>query len=536
MRDRDRLYLPGQVNPVTIMHNVAAAWHDRGVTTPAAASTFARASRIHDLVPKPAIIRPAPDRDFRLTASTRILARGETAAVGEYLAEVLRPATGFPLPVVDSGSSEDAIVLRLGPGFRPGEYGEGYSLSVVPSGVRLESGTPAGLAAGVQTLRQLLPPAIYGRQTGPGPWDISGGDVIDWQRFAHRGAMLDVARHFFTVDDVKRFIDLIAQYKLNVLHLHLTDDQGWRIEIKGWPDLARIGGASQIGGGPGGYYTQAQYADLVAYAATRHVAVIPEIDVPGHVNAALGAYPELNADGIAKEPFLVSGSAVGFSSLCTDTDVTYRFLEDVLAEVAALTPGPYLHIGADEAHATSEDGYVVFVNRVLAMVARHGKTAIGWHELLRAAPASPVVAQYWGRTDEDPVVSDAVARGHRVVLSPPTRAYLDMKYTTETTIGFKWAAYIDVADAYGWDPGTFLRGVPAEAVLGLEAPLWTETVERFDQVEYMAFPRLAAIAELGWSPPSTHDWPDFARRLATHGPRWAAAGVNFYRSAQVDWL
>jgi hexosaminidase len=486
---------------------------------------------MRDIVPAPVLIRPAPDQDFRLTASTRILARGEAAAVGEYLGEALRPATGFSLPVVDGGPSQDAIVFGLGPELR----GEQYRLTVVPSGVRLAAGTPAGLAAGVQTLRQLLPAAVHGFQTVAGPWDISGGEVVDRPRFAHRGVMLDVTRHFFTVEQVKRFIELIARYKLNVLHLHLTDDQGWRIEIASWPDLTRIGGASQIGGGPGGFYTQSQYRDLVAYAASRHVTVVPEIDVPGHVNAALVAYPELNADGVAPEPFLVSGSAVGFSSLCTDADITYRFVDDVFGEVAALTPGPYLHIGADEAHATPADGYVAFVRRALATVARLGKTAIGWHELLRAAPTGPVVAQYWGRTDQDPLVAEAAGRGHRVLVSPSTRAYLDMKYTTETPIGFTWAAYIDVADAYGWDPGTFLRGVPAEAVLGVEAPLWTETVERFDQVEYMAFPRLAAIAELGWSPRSAHDWPDFARRLATQGPRWAAAGVNFYRSAQVDW-
>jgi hexosaminidase len=169
------------------------------------------------------------------------------------------------------------------------------------------------------------------------------------------------------------------------------------------------------------------------------------------------------------------------------------------------------------------------------MVTRHGKKAIGWHELLKATPPSSVVPQYWGTTEENDSVAAAAGRGNRILLSPATRAYLDMKYTTETPIGYKWAAYIDVADAYGWDPGGYLRGVPESAVLGLEAPLWTETVPTYDLVEYMAFPRLAAIAELGWSPWSTHDWPDFARRLATQGPRWTARGVNFYRSTQVPW-
>jgi hexosaminidase len=488
---------------------------------------------MRDLVPAPVSARPDPGQDFRLTASTAIHASAGAVAAGEFLAQLLRPATGFPLPVLDGPAlAEGAIGLVLDPSI---DGDESYRVRVAATSVRIAAATPAGLFAGVQTVRQLLPPAIHGGATSPGPWDVSGGDVVDRPRFRHRGAMLDVARHFFNVAEVKRFVDLIAQYKLNVLHLHLTDDQGWRIEIKSWPELTRVGGATQIGGGPTGFFTQADYREIVAHAAACHMTVIPEIDMPGHTNAALASYAELNADGVAPPAFLRSGSAVGFSSLSTDNELTYRFVDDVLGEVAALTPGEYLHVGTDEAHATTEDGYVAFVKRALATVARHGKKAIGWHELLKADPPAAAVAQYWGTTDEHPQVAQAAARGNPIILSPATRAYLDMKYTTETPIGFKWAAYIDVADAYGWDPGTFLRDVPEAAVLGVEAPLWTETVERFDQVEYMAFPRLAAIAELGWSPRSAHDWPGFARRLAAQGPRLAQAGVNFYRSTQIAW-
>jgi hexosaminidase len=476
-----------------------------------------------DLVPAPVSVRPDPGQDFRLTGQTRIVAGDGTEGVAEYLAEVLAAATGLRLPVTHEGPG---IALALD---GTGDGGHGYRLTVTESAVRLAAPAPAGLFHGVQTLRQLLPVVHSGESV------VAGGEVVDRPRFAHRGAMLDVVRHFFTVTEVKRFIDLIAQYKFNVLHLHLTDDQGWRLEIKGWPALTAIGGASQIGGGPGGWYTQDEYRDIVSYAAARHITLIPEIDVPGHVNAILTSYPELNPDGVATEPFLRSGSATGFSALWTDAEVTYRFVDDVLAEVAALTPGPYLHIGADEAHPLAPEAYRAFVHRVLPMVARHGKTAIAWHDVLAADPPSDVVVQYWGTTDEHPATVAAAARGQRLVLSPATKAYLDMKYTTETPIGFKWAAYIDVADSYGWDPGTYLRGVPEDAILGVEAPLWTETVPTFADVEYMAFPRLAAIAELGWSPPSTHDWPDFARRLASHGPRWDAAGVNAYRSAQIPW-
>jgi hypothetical protein len=347
---------------------VAAAWHDRGVTTIADATDSLGTSRMRDIVPAPVVARAAPDQDFRVMPSTRILAPGEAATVGEYLAEVLRPATGFPLAGWRRWPPEGALVLSLEPD--RGEAGA-YRLTVAASGVRITAGTSAGLTLGVQTLRQLLPAAVCGQETGPGPWDISGGEVVDRPRFAQRGAMLDVSRRFFTVAQVKRFVVLIAQYKVNVLHLHLTDDQGWRLEITSWPDLTRIGGASQIGGGPGGFYTQAQYRDLVAYAASRHVTVIPEIDIPGHVNAALVAYPKLSADGIAPQQILVSGSAVGFSSLSTDREITYRFVDDVLGEVAALTPGPYLHIGADEAHATPEREAPV--EDVVVVMVGHGR-------------------------------------------------------------------------------------------------------------------------------------------------------------------
>jgi hexosaminidase len=477
-----------------------------------------------DLIPAPYSAQPEPAQDFVITATTSIVAPGEARAAGEFLAGRLRAHTGYPLPVVHSGASDDVISFGVDPTVGNGEC---YLLRVRPGHVRVHAGDPPGFFAAVQTLLQLLPVT--------GPPVVSGGQILDRPRFAHRGAMLDVVRHFFTVVEVKRFIDEIARLKLNVLHLHLTDDQGWRLEIASWPDLTRIGGATQIGDGPGGYYSQDEYRDLVAYAHERHITVIPEIDVPGHSNAALNAYPELNADGVAPPAFRRSGSATGFSSLATGKEITYRFVEDVLSEVAALTRGEFLHLGTDEAHATADEDFVTFVQRVLPLVVKYGKTAVGWHELLKADPPPSAVAQYWGRTGEDELIAAAAARGHRIVLSPATKAYLDMKYTPETPIGFKWAAYIDIADAYGWDPGSFLHGVPASAVLGVEAPLWTETVETFDQVEYMAFPRLAAIAELGWSPPSTHDWPDFARRLAAYGRGWRSRGVNFYRSAQVSW-
>jgi hexosaminidase len=342
-----------------------------------------------------------------------------------------------------------------------------------------------------------------------------------------------VARHFFTPDVVKRYIDQIALYKINHLHLHLSDDQGWRIAIDSWPRLATYGGSTQVGGGPGGYYTKAQYSDIVAYAAARHVTVIPEIDIPGHTNAALASYAELNCNNTA--PPLYTGTNVGFSSLCVPKEVTYKFVDDVVRELAALTPGPYIHIGGDEAQSTSDADYRTFMNRVLPIVGKYGKQAIGWHEVAKVDPATSVIPQFWGTTTSNTPVRDAANRGSKVIMSPANKAYLDMKYNSSTQLGLTWAGYIEVQTAYDWNPGAYLSGVGESAVRGVEAPLWSETIRTRQDIEYLAFPRLPAIAEIGWSPWSTHNWDAFRQRLGAQGPRWQVMGLNYYRSTQIPW-
>ncbi|MBQ1119444.1 beta-N-acetylhexosaminidase [Streptomyces sp. B15] len=453
--------------------------------------------------------------------------------VAEHLAELLRPATGYRLPIT-TRPGRDGIQLRLG-GHR-GLGAEGYRLDVSERAVRLGAREPAGLFHGIQTLRQLLPAAVEARARQPGPWRIAGGTITDTPRYAYRGAMLDVSRHFFPVPAVKRYIDQLALYKINTLHLHLSDDQGWRIAIDSWPRLATYGGGTEVGGGPGGHYTKADYREIVRYAAARHLTVVPEIDMPGHTNAALASYAELNCDGIA--PPRYTGTEVGFSSLCVPLERTYDFVDDVIRELAALTPGPYIHIGGDEAHSTSHEDYVTFMRRVQPVVAKYGKKAIGWHQIT-AAPARGTVAQYWGydRTgpQERAQVAEAAQRGTKLVLSPADRAYLDMKYDKDTPLGLSWAGYVSTQRAYDWDPADYLSGVPERAVLGVEAPLWSETIATSAQLEYLAFPRLPGVAELGWSPAATHDWDGYRERLAQQGSRWELMGVNHYRSPQVPW-
>jgi hexosaminidase len=396
--------------------------------------------------------------------------------------------------------------------------------------VTLRAPQAAGLFYGVQTLLQLLPTAVPGDGVQVGPWELPTLQIQDKPRFAWRGAMLDVARHFFAVGVVKRYIDLLAQYKMNRLHLHLSDDQGWRIEIKSWNKLATVGGSRAVGDDPGGYYTQAEYADLVAYAARRFITIVPEIDLPGHTNAALASYPELNCNDIA--PALYTGIGVGFSSLCTAKPVTYQFVDDVIRELAALTPGPYLHIGGDEAAATPEADYIGFIERVQEIVHSHGKQMVGWEEVAKTKLLPTSIAQQWTSN----IVQKAVAQGARVILSPASRTYLDMQYDASTPRGLHWAGYVDVRKAYDWEPATEVEGIPAESILGVEAPLWSETLRTLDDITFMALPRLAGIAEIGWSPHERRDWADYSRRLAAHGTRWTSQGFKFYHSPQVPWL
>ncbi|WP_435822874.1 beta-N-acetylhexosaminidase [Micromonospora arborensis] len=491
--------------------------------------------RLTDVVPAPQQVRPDPTEDWVLPAEAVIVASADPAAlaVATHLAELLRPATGYPLPVTDTATPDpaDGIALVLDETADLGA--EGYRLDIKTNGVRVTAGTATGLFYGVQTLRQLLPPAIESPTPVTAHWALPGGTITDAPRFPYRGAMLDVARHFFAVEDVLRVIEHLARYKLNHLHLHLTDDQGWRIAVDSWPKLTGVGATTEVGGGPGGHYTKADYRRIVSYAAARHITVVPEIDLPGHTNSALVAYPELAPDKIAPPPY--TGTEVGFSYVDPADERTYDFIADVLGEVAALTPGPWLHIGGDEAFKVRGEVYTGFVERAQRIVAGLGKTVVGWHQLAPAGHLDGRVLQWWGTNGEDPTTADAVRRGARLILSPGNHAYLDMKYAPDTPIGHDWAGLIDVRKAYDWDPGTHLTDVPTEAVLGVEAPLWTESVTSLADIELLLLPRLPAIAELGWSPRDTHDWNGFRDRLATHGPRWATAGTTFHRAPEIPW-
>ncbi|MCL4144066.1 UNVERIFIED_CONTAM: hypothetical protein GTU68_042336, partial [Idotea baltica] len=266
-----------------------------------------------------------------------------------------------------------------------------------------------------------------------GPFEIATGTIRDYPNYGYRGAMLDVARHFFDVEEVKHYIDLISTYKMNALHLHLTDDQGWRIEIKSWPKLTEIGGSSEVGGGKGGFFTQEDYKEIVRYAQERFVVIVPEIDMPGHTNAALASYAELNCNGKARE--LYTGTEVGFTTLCTDKEITYQFVDDVVRELAEMTPGPYIHIGGDESLVTPMKKYIPFINRVQEIVVKHGKQVMGWDEITHASLVPNSVAQHWEKVEN---AQKGVEQGAKILMSPAKKAYMDMSYDTTTTLGLHW--------------------------------------------------------------------------------------------------
>jgi hexosaminidase len=467
------------------------------------------------------------------------------------LARLLAARTGR----TPDGSGGGRVVLRLG---HDGPA-ESYALRADASGVEVVGADAAGLSYGVHTLSQLI-------EHQDGGWRVPAVDIVDAPRFAYRGMMLDVARHFFPVADVEAVIDRIAALKLNHLHLHLSDDQGWRLELRSRPALTERASSGAVGDAPGGFYRREDYARIVSYAATRHVTIVPEIDVPGHTHAVGLAHPEIAAEPqisdevrataerfggglpVAGEPY--GGIAVGFSSLRTDDERTYAFLADVFGELAALTPGPYLHLGGDEALGTPPDAYARFVSRAVEIVAATGKTPVVWHEAAAVAglPAA-VVAQYWSfahpsadpaRTAVDAAAAEAARAAAAVILSPADAVYLDMKPEPGFPIGLEWAeGPTSLADAYGWEPADRVPGLDPARILGVEAPLWAETVRTLADVDALAFPRIAAAAEIAWSPPpvASAERTDaaFRTRLGALAPLWRAQGIGFTPLAGVPW-
>lgn len=507
------------------------------------------------LTPTPAsMVQSEGAPPFVLAPAARIVASGAAVAVATPLAEQLRNATGYAVRVVHGHAHSGDIEIVVDPqisveGFAGDD--EAYTLAVSADRIRIAAPSAAGAFYGVQSLRQLFPTFVESPTPVDAVWSVPSVNIVDGPRFGYRGVMLDLARNFLSADEVKKFIDQMAYLKMNVLHLHLSDDQGWRIEITNagrapgdhidYEKLTEVSGSTSIidggtGGVPGmtGFLTQTEYREIVAYAAAHYIMVIPEIDLPGHSSAILHAIPQLNTANSVPQPppgqdtIPADGSQnVGQSSLDTHAEVTYTFLAHVFKQLAELTPGPYLHVGGDEASSTSPTDYDYFMNRVIGLVHDVGKSTMGWNLSYAAAGASSLTStdliQYYN-TPDGTTAAAAINNGTGVVVSYYPYTYLDYPYSAG-----------DFDKYYNWDVEATVPDVPAASIKGVEAPLWTETLRSDAEAEYQVWPRAAATAEIGWSPKAYLNEADFANRLALLGDRWTLQDTNFYPSPLAKW-
>ena len=484
------------------------------------------------ILPKPLSVT-ASESSFELNAKTKIFVNedsDELLNIGHYFANLIKPATGFDLKVKSTTTMSNSNSIYLSILKLESKFGkEGYILKISDKKVNISANSPEGIFHGIQTLRQILPKEIEASTKQKKLWFIATGEIYDYPQYEYRGAMLDVSRHFFNVEDVKKYIDMLVVYKLNMLHLHLSDDQGWRIEIKSWPNLTKHGGSTEVGGGKGGFYTQEEYKDIVEYAQERYINIIPEIDMPGHTNAALASYSELNING--KVTQLYTGMKVGLSTLDTNKKITYQFIGDVIRELSEMTPGPYMHIGGDESHVTAMEDYIPFINKVQDIVLANGKQMIGWDEIAHADLKANTIVQFWARLEN---AQKGVEKKAKVILSPANKMYLDMKYDSITKLGLHWAGYVDVESAYSWSPSTLIPGISKSEILGIESPLWTETITNMEELEYMVFPRIIGHAEIGWTLDSLRDWNDYKFRLKKHLERLKIMGINYYSPDSIS--
>ncbi|EJX08416.1 beta-hexosaminidase [gut metagenome] len=508
----------------------------------------------YQVIPMPQEIVAAQGTPFVLKSGVKILYPEGNAQMqrnAELLAEYLKTATGKSFAVEAGTEGKNAIVLALGV---DNKNPEAYELKVAGEGVTVKGATEAGVFYGIQTLRKSLPLAVGANISLPAV------DIKDAPRFAYRGAHFDTSRHFFTVDEVKTYIDMLALHNMNRLHWHLTEDQGWRIEIKKYPKLTEIGSKRSetvIGKNSGkydgipheGFYTQEEAKEIVKYAAERYITVIPEIDIPGHMQAALAAYPELGCTGGPYEVWKMWG--VSEDVLCIGNDLSLKFLEDVFAELIEIFPSEYIHIGGDECpkvrwakcpkcqarikqlglksdakHTKEERLQSYVISHIEKFLNEHGRQIIGWDEILEGGLAPNATVMSW-RGEGGGI--EAAKQHHDVIMTPNTYLYFDYYQSKDTdneplAIG----GYLPVERVYSYEPmPKSLTPDEQKYIKGVQANLWTEYVPTFSHAQYMVLPRWAALAEVQWSAPEKKDYANFLSRLP-HLIQWYdAEGYNY---------
>ncbi|MCK0188351.1 family 20 glycosylhydrolase [Arenibacter sp. F20364] len=512
-----------------------------------------------NIVPKPTEVKFSPGA-FRFTKDTKFVVEEDMVKTLEILQDKFSVAAGWNMEVVSTVPDMNFVELSKDPSM--GE--EEYSLHVTDDNVVINAKGYNGFLYALETIRQLLPIEIESKSLASNVlWDIPNVDIKDSPRFEWRGFMLDVSRHFFDKDYVMETIDQLALLKMNTLHLHLVDDQGWRIEIKKYPKLTEVGGfrvdqedkpwnarpTAEFGTNAtfGGFYTQEDIKEIVAYASSRGVTVVPEIEMPAHVMSAIAAYPELSC---FQKPIMVpSGGVWPITEIyCPGKDTTFEFLENVMLEVMELFPSQYIHIGGDEATKTNwkicpdcnkriqeeglenvEELQSYFIRRMERFLSSKGRTLLGWDEILEGGLASGATVMSWRGVKGGLEASDA---GHDVVMTPNSHCYFDYYQGDQDAEPLAWGGNLPLSKVYQFDP--VVEGMSEEQakhVLGGQANLWTEYVPSNAQAEYMTYPRLAALAEAVWSSKDNRNWDDFSNRVSSLFQRYGIMGVHYAKSA-----
>lgn len=480
----------------------------------------------------------------------------EVRQIAQVLADQLAKSTGYT-PTVSTGKASKGIVFVSAKGAKLGT--EGYTLTVSPKQVVITAEKPQGFFYGVQSLMQLMPAAVFSPTNVSGiAWTVPACTIEDQPRYGYRGSMLDVGRHFMPVSFVKKYIDLLALHKMNTFHWHLTDDQGWRIEIKKYPKLTEVGsirkqsmvgryGDNKFDSTPyGGFYTQDEVRDVIRYAQSRYITIVPEIEMPGHSMAVLAGYPEL---GSSSDKIVEVGTKWGvFEDVLFPREETFRFLEDVLTEVIGLFPGQYIHIGGDECPKTQwkqsrfcqelmkkeglKDEHELqsyFIRRIDKFITAKGRWMIGWDEILEGGLSPNATVMSWRGVNGGIA---AARQNHDVIMTPTTYCYLDYYQVDPKAqhVPIAIVGLLPLEKVYSFNPSVTdsLTTEQARHVLGVQANLWTEYIITPEYAEYMAFPRLIAVAETGWTPQDSRNIDDFKQRLEVHKKRLDYLNVNYF--------
>jgi hexosaminidase len=514
----------------------------------------ARSAPVPAVIPQPVSMRVAKGA-FEIGSATRVVAAGPAGVEAAKLIDALAPAMGFRLRLVEGKGGPNTIVLSLDASEKEKFGAEGYRIDVTPERIDVRAVEPAGLFYGIQTLRQLLPTDVFRRKKVEGvKWSVPCVKVTDYPRFAWRGLLVDPARHFIPKEDMLRFIDTMAAHKFNSLQVHLTDKQGWRIEIRKYPKLTAIGSKmdrsrrkTKDGQYVGGFYTQDDVREIVRYAADRHITIVPEIGMPAHTGAAIVAYPELgvNTGHLANLPPEQRWGKT--KSLIAPSPKTVAFFQDVLGEVIELFPSKYIHIGGDEARVghwagdpkmqaqmkrlklkNAHELQSWFLKQMDAFLTNSGRRLIGWDEILQGGLAPGATVMSWRGTSGGIAAAKA---GHDVVMAPTSHTYFDYRQAPRET-GFG-RSVIDLRKVYAFEPiPAELDAEQAKHVLGGQAQLWGEKIRDRRRREFMAFPRACALSEVLWSPKESRRIDPFLLRLDKHLNRLEAAGVNYRRLAK----